>query len=340
VGLPSPGLGWFLLLLLAGFSAVIFTRISYAHAREPGSKNPYQRRWMAPTFLILGSMLLAAAFLGSLLLGQYSMLFDWIATTIRVLISLGLFLLLMPLLIILVLILYLLEKFGIEISLKIPDLLKLEQMPQLPSPTPAVQEAAPTGLAALPQMLPAIFFWAAVAILVVFLFSKVRQLSHPDEDALERQTDPLLKSGEAKRLLKDSLQNSLKDLVGRLRSSQRQKAAARIRQIYSELEEFCMEMNLSRPVGATPLEYIRIMRRLYVNNEDELWVIVQAYMRVRYGELPETRAEVEQVETAWKSLLLEGQRLKKIGLENLGLKSSQKDPERATQVAHLGAPKV
>ena len=39
----------------------------------------------------------------------------------------------------------------------------------------------------------------------------------------------------------------------------------------------------------------------------ELDAITKAYLHVRYGELPETANEVDQVERAWKLIQAEGQ---------------------------------
>ncbi len=41
----------------------------------------------------------------------------------------------------------------------------------------------------------------------------------------------------------------------------------------------------------------------------EIEMITAAYLRVRYGQLPETHQEVEDIETAWRSLRQRGDEL-------------------------------
>jgi hypothetical protein len=54
-----------------------------------------------------------------------------------------------------------------------------------------------------------------------------------------------------------------------------------------------------RAEAETPLEFLPALRRLFPGSEMQLDTITQAYLRVRYGELPETQAEVDEVESAW-----------------------------------------
>ena len=55
------------------------------------------------------------------------------------------------------------------------------------------------------------------------------------------------------------------------------------------------------------------LKNIFPNMSEELVMITNAYLRVRYGELPETKGEVEIVEQAWK-------RVKTLGQEKLRTK--------------------
>ena len=320
VGLPYAGLGWILLYLYVGFSAVIITRVAFHRGRQPGAKNPYASRWMAPTFLILGAILLIAGVLGGLLLKPYAIVFDWVAVLIRVMALIGLVVLLAPVLVVIMLGLFLIDRLDVVVPFVLPTMPTVDiQGPEQVTPSPEAQNFQ-IDMGAIAQFLPAVCFWIAVIVIIIFLFTRARQKPGPVEgDLLEYQVEPLLRRGQAKNQIKKSLEGAWNGLVGRLRSGQRLRAAARIRQIYTELEQFCAQMNLARPQGMTPFEYVQVMRKLYVNNEDDLWIVTRAYVRVRYGEYPETRDEIAQVETAWKRLSIEGRRLEQVGLERLGL---------------------
>jgi hypothetical protein len=87
-------------------------------------------------------------------------------------------------------------------------------------------------------------------------------------------------------------------------------AAARIRFAYSQLMELCEKLGKARPRAVTPLEFIPRMDSLFPDNPDDLRAITQAYIKVRYGEYPETDAEVTAVLDAWK-------RLNELGKEQL-----------------------
>lgn len=83
-------------------------------------------------------------------------------------------------------------------------------------------------------------------------------------------------------------------------------AAARIRRIYRQLMILCEKMGAARPPSSTPLEFLPRLQLLFPGQQDGLETITGAYMRVRYGKLPETSAEVEAVESAWRSLRKQG----------------------------------
>jgi len=90
---------------------------------------------------------------------------------------------------------------------------------------------------------------------------------------------------------------------------QRIRAAARIRQVYAELMELCMNLGHPRADAETPLEFIIVLNRLFPELHPEVTLITEAYNDVRYGQLPETQQEVEDIESAWKKVDLSGHEL-------------------------------
>jgi hypothetical protein len=86
--------------------------------------------------------------------------------------------------------------------------------------------------------------------------------------------------------------------------------ALRIRLIYSELMELCTVLRHPRLGATTPLEFLPEMKKLFPDSDADLQTITEAYLRVRYGQLPETREEVEPVLAAWE-------RVKQLGKEAL-----------------------
>ena len=72
-----------------------------------------------------------------------------------------------------------------------------------------------------------------------------------------------------------------------------------------------------RPPAHTPLEFLLVLEDLFSEGVEEVRTITHAYLRVRYGELPESSQEVMMVESAWK-------RVNTLGKEALKLNSKAK----------------
>jgi hypothetical protein len=98
--------------------------------------------------------------------------------------------------------------------------------------------------------------------------------------------------------------------LNQLRYPDRALAAARIRRIYVELLRLSADLGCPRPAQDTPQEYLLSLREVYASHQHELELITRAYERVRYGELPETRAEIVDVEAAWEKVLARGEAIR------------------------------
>jgi hypothetical protein len=95
--------------------------------------------------------------------------------------------------------------------------------------------------------------------------------------------------------------NSLEQMTD-LKRRQRIRAAARIRQVYADLMELCVSLGHPRADAETPLEFTHELNLLFPELHPEVAIITEAYNSVRYGQLPETQQEVEDVESAWKKV--------------------------------------
>lgn len=116
-------------------------------------------------------------------------------------------------------------------------------------------------------------------------------------------------------LLLDILRQGLNGAINSLeqvtdfKHKQRIRAAARIRQVYAEMMDLCESLGHPREEAETPLEFVPHLESLFPNVHSELIMITEAYLGVRYGQFPETRKEVEEVEAAWKKILSAGHEL-------------------------------
>ena len=94
--------------------------------------------------------------------------------------------------------------------------------------------------------------------------------------------------------------------IGKARSAwlnpKRLLAAAQVRRIYAQLMDLCEKLGHARPAALTPLEFLPTLKQVFPEGEAQVSLITHAYLRVRYGELPETDAEVKDIRQAWNWL--------------------------------------
>lgn len=78
--------------------------------------------------------------------------------------------------------------------------------------------------------------------------------------------------------------------------------AANIRRIYENMSYLAAVNGYPRAAVETPYEYRQALRQAWPERQGEIEQITQAYIQVRYGEIPESRAELEALKEAWERL--------------------------------------
>ncbi|MES0361697.1 MAG: DUF4129 domain-containing protein [Anaerolineales bacterium] len=158
-----------------------------------------------------------------------------------------------------------------------------------------------------------IILWIVI-LLVVFLFlrSLVRYFLNESKE-VEEEYQSISDQEDLLGLLRAALRKGIRRMtsgleqVFNLDSARKFLMAARIRRVYARLLDLSDKLGNPRPLSSTPLEFLPSLENLIPNSKRELDVITQAYLRIRYGELPETQQEVEIVETAWNLVRTQGQ---------------------------------
>jgi hypothetical protein len=307
-----PGFGIMVLFLFSGLLSVIFARVSYVGITKGVQKNPFDLRWLLSVGGILSATVLLAGLAGGLLSGQYRLVLDFLTEAVKFMIALAIFVLGIP---------------GLLISVALGPLVPwlrslLHPLQNNSSQTSPLQNLYPFypdqgQVVNLPAILQTVIFWGLILVIVIGLMLRARkafggrQLDEPDEP------ESLLKKGEARDLLRKALRNALEGAARRLRPARRVLIAARIRRIYAQLLDLCEELNLPRRPQQTPLEFLPEMGKLFTAQIEDLEMITQAYVRIRYGELPESQGEVAAIEKAWQNVQAEGQRMKRAGIGKL-----------------------
>jgi hypothetical protein len=297
----TPG-GLVYIFIVASLIGLVSSKVSALALIRGGTRNPFDSRWLGSVFVSLTLIIALSSVVAGILTGQME----------RLLQSLGLII------------------YGIVITVIGPILILLgfmEPVTQaiqnaLPTPTPHpnipewelenAQPPVPENIVEMTDqatnllvIFRSVLIIGFIVLLVGILIWRLRRWRIRVEIGVDDERQSLVEGSNLIILLLDALRNRVGKVseglsnFGRLRKKDQIRAAARIRQIYADLLELSAELGLPRPVSQTPLEYLPELQSLYTGTKPELATITNGYLRIRYGELPETMSEVKLVEDAW-----------------------------------------
>ncbi|MCB8979568.1 MAG: DUF4129 domain-containing protein [Ardenticatenaceae bacterium] len=78
------------------------------------------------------------------------------------------------------------------------------------------------------------------------------------------------------------------------------RAAVSIIKIYQQMIHLSSDVGYPRANSETPFEYLKTLVKIWPDHKAEVQLITRAYVRVRYGEFPETKQEFEAIKQAWQ----------------------------------------
>jgi len=148
-----------------------------------------------------------------------------------------------------------------------------------------------------------------VVVLIWIVFYTVRKFKAESLARISEEGERIPLSGSISDYLRALLQGRAKraiEGITRLNPAGRFIAAARIRRIYSSLLRLSARLGEPRVPSDTPLEFMGNLEKIFPASQSELATITHAYLRVRYGELPETRGQIDEVESAWEIIRKRG----------------------------------
>lgn len=112
--------------------------------------------------------------------------------------------------------------------------------------------------------------------------------------------------------LADGILNSLRDrwdrlkdlagMVERFGPGLRLYAAVSIRKIYANMSRLAASQGFPRQPAQTPYEYMPALGLAFPDCQAEATVITEAYVRVHYGELPESIRELQRIRECWRQI--------------------------------------
>ncbi|MCP5096545.1 MAG: DUF4129 domain-containing protein [Chloroflexi bacterium] len=140
----------------------------------------------------------------------------------------------------------------------------------------------------------AILLFVAIVLIVALTISR----SYRATKFAERE------SGSIQRRVIDKGNNDslLNLLLKRLGFLQNWRAAASIRRVYRQMLAAADASGYPRLDSETPYEYLKTLQEAWPDHHQQTQIITSAYINVRYGEIPETEAELDAILAAWDQL--------------------------------------
>lgn len=301
---PATGQGMvsltrYVFFLASALFAMILGRIWSVSRLRGGRRISFDREWLIGMAVsVFGVVALAAGLAGAL----SQTLALWVRRLTSGLVEVVIFAVSRVILLIVSLIPEAFFSWGVRIRQVLEE--TQEEPFTVVQPPPEVTEAIEVAPTDLPNLGPWLV-WGGVLLFVIFLIFRLGEGIQWRRGEMEEERESLLSREAVLLNLRKSVQARLEELAARFRRSsrlsrrQRARAALRIREIYAQLMETSADLGTPRPAAATPLEFLPALRSVFPDRGPDLETITRAYLRVRYGELPETRSEVEAVESAW-----------------------------------------
>jgi hypothetical protein len=153
------------------------------------------------------------------------------------------------------------------------------------------------------------YFKTAFVVLIILggLFLVVRMIRKLNEAQARRQEierESVWSGDDLVTDLRNSLQrgwNQIKAFVGQL-GGQHQRSAASIRKMYASMVDLAEEAGYVRRPAQTPYEHRPALHNAFPGAEEAVDAITEAYVRVHYGEVPDTQAGMDRLVAYWKQI--------------------------------------
>lgn len=307
-GLAASRLLWpvtplILLFFFASLVAIVLTRVEQLELDRTGGSFPLGPRWIGTVLAAATAVVFAAGALTALVTGESivrligSLTPLWLAisflsTAILATVSL----LLTPVLVILSWLFGLLASvFGQSFQNTLDNLDLTLRGALLTSPFEQSEELG-GSLSPVPRQLLGVLSILLVVLLVSLALNRVLRMMRQPSQVESEHLSPLDSLGN---LEPPALGRKIADRFGLLR---RWRTAASIRRVYREMSRTAANAGFPRANEETPNEYLTTLAEAWPDNDADTQLITQAYNRVRYGEIPETKEELDEILAAWNRL--------------------------------------
>ena len=319
----SGPIGVFYLFLFTGLLAMSLTRINTVGQYRGGRQVPFSWRWT------VGIMFSTLIVLGLALLVNHLTREENIAFIVRMIALLGYILvfLLSPILWLAVRgMLWLFEfldlgkilEFLVSVYLKIKNLVETALV-MIREWYSGIQRSPIFEIFGYLAQLRYLLILAGILLMTLIIVLAMRWYRSGQNEEDDQDYQSLLNQKDLFSLLRDALRKGLERIMNsleqvfHLQAARRLLAAARIRKIYSRLMKLSARLGNPRPPAFTPLEFLTPLQSLFPDSHADLEAITLTYVKVRYGDIPESSEEMETIEQAWQRILAIGKNMLKSG---------------------------
>jgi hypothetical protein len=185
----------------------------------------------------------------------------------------------------------------------------LNQIPEMPTPElPFEQGESTLIIPPIVKILIVLLLLAGLVIVIVRRTNRAYRYKLPSfEDAGETVFEPEQVRSRLERFISQLRERF--DLIRTFGLGRRMLAATVIRRIYTQLLHLAQDIGLPRHVSETPYEFQVRLGEVFREQSEHIELITDAYVHVRYGEIPEEEKIITLVEDAWDAIEKEGRRL-------------------------------
>lgn len=309
--LPGVETVLFLFISLITMGSARISSLSYLRG---GRGIPFERNWAVGVVLIAGGLMIGAFLLGSLGGGPVATLLDaFLSFTYNLFLRFILVLLSPIVYVIAQIAVWVMGRFEFLVN---PDLnlevMSLQEDLQLELEQRAEEVVASSSSNDLAIILRLVAITLGIIVLSLLLVHTARQMRLRRQAMAGEDQDRDSLISMLPQALADVFRRGAEELAERLRRlSPRRRilAAERIRRIYADLMLLSERLGSPRPKAYTPYEYLKQLNHQFPGSGEDLDLITQAYVRIRYGQLPESSKEVQDIEEAWARLQVFGREL-------------------------------
>lgn len=283
-----------------GLVAMITSRISTISVLRGGRLPVLSKSWwismFAAAFIVTGVGILAGIFFG----GSIGVIIGFLLKIVLAVFGLIVLIVMTP-------ILPLIQLFVNWFQNRAADLIPAQAFQMFSQIIAEMQKGVDKGTNKVLEWLAAVSPWVLGVVLLAILLWGLTELGWLPWKRLlpgEKETSGITPRLAFRKLLQ------ARPPTPALMSPARLMAAARIRRVYAQLLNLCTRLGKPRSAALTPLEFLPTLHQLFPDFPQELERITHAYNQIRYGLLPESDEEVQQVLSAWEAIRTEGKRLR------------------------------